>query len=116
MCGEEAVGRGACGRLLWLTSCLFLCVQPAAIPVGLIKTCIHTYAALAFGVVVYNMDKAGACASVCMCVCVSAFVYMYVHVRARVSLCASARLPVRPSVCLPVCLSVCLSVSLSVCL
>jgi hypothetical protein len=44
----------------------FLCVlQPAAIPVGLIKTCIHTYAALAVGVVVYNMDKAGARALSC---------------------------------------------------
>ena len=34
--------------------------MPAAIPAGLIKTCIHTYAFLAVGVVAYNVDKAGA--------------------------------------------------------
>ena len=76
-----------------------MCVQPAAIPVGLIKTCIHTYAALAVGVVVYNMDKAGACASlsfsfslslcvcVCVCVCVCACVRAWPSV--PVSICLS---------------------------
>ena len=37
-----------------------LAKMPAAIPSGLIKTCLHTYVALAVGVVAYNMDKAGA--------------------------------------------------------
>ena len=46
---ERAAWRGA--------GLLVAAKMPAAIPSGLIKTCIHTYVALAAGVLAYNVEK-----------------------------------------------------------
>ena len=73
-----------------MVACAIL--QPAAIPVGLIKTCIHTYAALAVGVVAYNIDKAGARALSCVSVCAARPLTV---LRARVADCGWVSVRVR---------------------